>query len=112
MCDSGGEANVLLDRGIDLFQKHKYADAEKYFQRIMQSYPQSKDIVARANFYNAECDRIRNKKSIPSTRVLKFKPETTHGQILSPGEKPPASTLEESQKQLLPGSTTAAPPAQ
>ena len=32
----------------------------------------------------------------PKTRVLKFKPATNNGQILSPGEKPSPTTLEDS----------------
>ena len=46
-----------------------------------------------------------------STQVLKFKSETTHGQVLSSGQKPPATTLQESQKELTPGTTDAVRPA-
>lgn len=35
-------------------------------------------------------------KPQPHVQVLKFKPATTHGQILSPGEKAPPTTLESS----------------
>lgn len=105
------EAGLLLNRGIDLFQEKDYAGAHQYFRRLMQSYPQAKDAVVRASFYNAECDRLGAKtKTKTSARLLKFKSETTHGQILSPGEEPPATTLEESQKELRPGSSPAAPP--
>ena len=104
------EAGVLLNQGIELFQKKEYDRAQRDFQRLIHSYPQTKEAVARASFYDVECDRLRPKPR-KSSQVLKFKSETSHGQILAPGEKPPASTLDESQKDLTPGSTKATPPA-
>jgi hypothetical protein len=49
------------------------------------------------------------KKSVGDKKVvevLKLKPpSTTNGQILSPGQKPPSTTLEESEKLAAPVST-------
>jgi hypothetical protein len=36
----------------------------------------------------------------PKVKELKFKPDTTHGQIRSPGEPVPVSTIEQSQRDL------------
>ena len=47
---------------------------------------------------NAPCPKKKPVK--PTARELKFKPETKRGQILKPGEPPPVSTIEESQKDL------------
>jgi len=102
------EAGAQLNRGIDLFEKKDYARAQKYFQRVMQSYPQLKEVVARAKVYKAKCDRLLTRPHV-AAKVLTFQPETTHGQILSPGEKPGETTLEESQKDLQPNSSGAAP---
>ena len=40
--------------------------------------------------------KTAKQKPQPRVQVLKFKPVTTHGQILSPGEKAPTTTLESS----------------
>ena len=103
------QADGLLDQGIAFFQKQDYDAAQKYFQRVLQADPQSAD-AEKAKFYIAECNRLRT-KPVVTTRELKLKSETTHGQILSPGQKPPPVTLEESQKQLLSGTTNVVPPA-
>jgi hypothetical protein len=42
------------------------------------------------------CSGSAHKRRQPRQRVLKFKPPTNRGQILSPGEKPPPTTLEKS----------------
>jgi len=47
---------------------------------------------------NVPCPKKKKPKS--AKRELKFKPADTHGQIVGPGEKPPASTIEQSQTDL------------
>ena len=103
------ETTSWLDQGIVLFQKQDYDAAQKYFQRVLESAPQSSD-AKRATFYSAECNKLRTKPVI-SVRELKFKSNTVHGQILSPGQTPPPVTLEDSQKQLLSNTTSAVAPA-
>jgi TolA-binding protein len=46
-------SNILWERGAALFNKKDYAAAQKYFQRIMLSYP-SDEVAPQAYFYNAE----------------------------------------------------------
>ncbi len=45
---------ILWERGAALFNKKDYAAAQKYFQRIMLSYPND-EYAGQAYFYNAEC---------------------------------------------------------
>lgn len=47
-------SQILWERGAGLFNKKDYASAQKYFQRIMLSYP-NEEFAAQAYFYNAEC---------------------------------------------------------
>jgi TolA-binding protein len=50
-----GEASAILwEKGAALFNKKDYSAAQKYFQRIMLSYP-TEEYAAQAYFYNAEC---------------------------------------------------------
>src|SRR5260370_22583093 len=51
---SSTAASILWKRGADLFNKQDYANAQKYFQRIMLSYPND-EFASQAYFYNAEC---------------------------------------------------------
>lgn len=50
---------ILWKRGADLFNKKDYASSQKYFQRIMLSYPND-EIAPQAYFYNAECHFFLN----------------------------------------------------
>jgi len=45
---------ILWERGAALFNKKDYSAAQKYFQRIMLSYPND-EYAPQAYFYNAEC---------------------------------------------------------
>jgi len=45
---------ILWERGAGLFNKKDYSAAQKYFQRIMLSYPND-EYAGQAYFYNAEC---------------------------------------------------------
>lgn len=47
-------ASILWERGAGLFNKKDYAAAQKYFQRIMVSYP-GEEFAPQAFYYNAEC---------------------------------------------------------
>jgi tetratricopeptide (TPR) repeat protein len=47
-------SSILWERGAALFNKKDYAAAQKYFQRIMLSYP-TEEFAAQSYFYNAEC---------------------------------------------------------
>jgi TolA-binding protein len=47
-------ASILWERGASLFNKKDYVSAQKYFQRIMLSYPND-EYASQAYFYNAEC---------------------------------------------------------
>ena len=47
-------SQILWERGAALFNKKDYAAAQKYFQRIMLSYPNG-EYAPQAYFYNAEC---------------------------------------------------------
>jgi TolA-binding protein len=47
-------STILWERGAALFNKKDYAAAQKYFQRIMLSYPND-EYAGQAYFYNAEC---------------------------------------------------------
>lgn len=51
---SGTASQILWERGASLFNKKDYASAQKYFQRIMLSYP-NEEFAAQAYYYNAEC---------------------------------------------------------
>jgi TolA-binding protein len=51
--DASG-ASILWERGAALFNKKDYAAAQKYFQRIMVSYP-GEEFASQAFYYNAEC---------------------------------------------------------
>jgi TolA-binding protein len=51
---SGTASAILWERGASLFNKKDYASAQKYFQRIMLSYPND-EYAGQAYFYNAEC---------------------------------------------------------
>ena len=51
--DTNG-ASILWERGAALFNKKDYAAAQKYFQRIMVSYP-GEEFASQAFYYNAEC---------------------------------------------------------
>jgi len=54
-CQGSGTASAILwERGANLFNKKDYAAAQKYFQRIMLSYPND-EYAGQAYFYNAEC---------------------------------------------------------
>ncbi len=54
-CQGSGTASAILwERGAGLFNKKDYAAAQKYFQRIMLSYPND-EYAGQAYFYNAEC---------------------------------------------------------
>lgn len=54
-CQGSGTASAILwERGANLFNKKDYSAAQKYFQRIMLSYPND-EYAAQAYFYNAEC---------------------------------------------------------
>lgn len=50
----GAGASILWERGAALFNKKDYAAAQKYFQRIMVSYP-GEEFASQAFYYNAEC---------------------------------------------------------
>jgi tetratricopeptide (TPR) repeat protein len=47
-------STILWERGAALFNKKDYAAAQKYFQRIMLSYPND-EYAGQAYYYNAEC---------------------------------------------------------
>ncbi len=47
-------AEILWEKGAGLFNKKDYAAAQKYFQRIMLSYPND-EYAGQAYYYNAEC---------------------------------------------------------
>src|SRR6185312_15707153 len=47
-------SQILWERGAALFNKKDYSAAQKYFQRIMLSYPNG-EYAPQAYFYNAEC---------------------------------------------------------
>jgi len=49
-----GASAILWERGANLFNKKDYGAAQKYFQRIMLSYPND-EYAGQAYFYNAEC---------------------------------------------------------
>ncbi len=51
---SNTASSILWERGAALFNKKDYAAAQKYFQRIMLSYPND-EFAGQAYFYNAEC---------------------------------------------------------
>lgn len=51
---SGTASQILWERGANLFNKKDYASAQKYFQRIMLSYP-NEEFASQAYYYNAEC---------------------------------------------------------
>ena len=51
---SNTASQILWERGAALFNKKDYAAAQKYFQRIMLSYP-NEEYAGQAYFYNAEC---------------------------------------------------------
>ena len=51
---SNTASSILWERGAALFNKKDYAAAQKYFQRIMLSYPND-EYAGQAYFYNAEC---------------------------------------------------------
>jgi TolA-binding protein len=51
---SSTASSLLWERGAALFNKKDYASAQKYFQRIMLSYPND-EYAPQAYFYNAEC---------------------------------------------------------
>ncbi len=51
---SNTASSILWERGANLFNKKDYAAAQKYFQRIMLSYPND-EYAGQAYFYNAEC---------------------------------------------------------
>jgi tetratricopeptide (TPR) repeat protein len=51
---SNTASQILWQRGADLFNKKDYAAAQKYFQRIMLSYPND-EYAGQAYYYNAEC---------------------------------------------------------
>jgi TolA-binding protein len=51
---SGRASEILWQRGAGLFNKKDYAAAQKYFQRIMLSYPND-EYAGQAYYYNAEC---------------------------------------------------------
>jgi TolA-binding protein len=54
-CQGSGTASAILwERGAGLFNKKDYAAAQKYFQRIMLSYPND-EYAGQAYYYNAEC---------------------------------------------------------
>jgi TolA-binding protein len=54
-CQGSGTASAILwERGANLFNKKDYSAAQKYFQRIMLSYPND-EYSGQAYFYNAEC---------------------------------------------------------
>ena len=54
-CQGSNTASAILwERGANLFNKKDYAAAQKYFQRIMLSYPND-EYAGQAYFYNAEC---------------------------------------------------------
>jgi len=54
-CQGSGTASAILwERGAALFNKKDYSAAQKYFQRIMLSYPND-EYAGQAYFYNAEC---------------------------------------------------------
>src|SRR5439155_2515490 len=54
-CQGSGTASAILwERGAGLFNKKDYSAAQKYFQRIMLSYPND-EYAGQAYFYNAEC---------------------------------------------------------
>jgi hypothetical protein len=44
------------------------------------------------------CDTV--KKRVRPRRVVKFKPRPNRGQIVKPGEAPPAETLEQSHREM------------
>lgn len=51
---SNTASSILWERGAALFNKKEYAAAQKYFQRIMLSYP-NEEYAGQSYFYNAEC---------------------------------------------------------
>jgi len=54
-CQGDNAASAILwERGANLFNKKDYGAAQKYFQRIMLSYPND-EYAGQAYFYNAEC---------------------------------------------------------
>src|SRR6185436_8217693 len=54
-CQGSGTASAILwERGANLFNKKDYSAAQKYFQRIMLSYPND-EYAGQAYYYNAEC---------------------------------------------------------
>ncbi len=54
-CQGDSTASAILwERGAGLFNKKDYSAAQKYFQRIMLSYPND-EYASQAYFYNAEC---------------------------------------------------------
>ena len=68
---AGTGASILWERGAALFNKKDYAAAQKYFQRIMVSYP-GEDFASQAFYYNAECYFLTCKngtKPLPPTRA-------------------------------------------
>jgi tetratricopeptide (TPR) repeat protein len=52
--DNNAGAAIFWDRGQTLFKKRDFRAAQKYFQRVMLSYPTSPN-GPEAFFYNAEC---------------------------------------------------------
>src|SRR5207237_5194842 len=51
---SNTASSILWERGAALFNKKDYPSAQKFFQRIMLSYPND-EYAGQAYFYNAEC---------------------------------------------------------
>jgi tetratricopeptide (TPR) repeat protein len=51
---NGTASAILWEKGAALFNKKDYSAAQKYFQRIMLSYP-TEEFAAQAYYYNAEC---------------------------------------------------------
>jgi TolA-binding protein len=61
-CQGGNRTalDILWERGTALFNKKDYSAAQKYFQRIMLTFPTSDDREASAYFFNAQCYSLLN----------------------------------------------------
>src|SRR3989344_6702817 len=68
---SNTASSILWERGAALFNKKEYAAAQKYFQRIMLSYP-NEEYAGQAYFYNAECYFFLNNMDEASSAYKSF----------------------------------------
>ena len=61
-----------FERGVGLLQKQSYSEALERFQAIVDSFPQEKELIDRANVYRKICRNLLDRKDPQPRRPEEF----------------------------------------